>query len=135
MYHTLCLSFVRFESMDVIRGNFRLVTEEQPSYKDGGGLEHSSGELDFMHQLRSLHPGIVIKKVPQRNKEVFGFQSQNLLPLNLFHKPVPRWPTCPWRRRGGSWRTFSRSSVRSRNASSSNRKRGRKATLALSPLP
>ena len=133
MYHTLCLSFVRFESMDVIRGNFRLATEEQPSYKDGGGLEHGSGE--FMHQLRSLQPGILIIKVPQRNEEVFGFQSQNLLPLNLFHKPVPRWPTCPWRRRGGSWRTFSRSSVRSRNASSSNRKRGRKATLDLSPLP
>ena len=48
MYHTLCLSFVRFESMDVIRGNFRLATEEQPSNKDGGGLEHSSGELDFV---------------------------------------------------------------------------------------
>ena len=87
MYHTLCLSFVRFESMDVIRGNFRLATEEQPSNKDGGGLEHGSGE--FMHQLRSLQPGILIIKVPQRNEEVFGFQSQNLFPLNLFHKPVP----------------------------------------------
>ena len=50
MYHILCSGFVRFESMDVIRGNFRLKTGEDSSCKDGGGLEHCSGELDFMHQ-------------------------------------------------------------------------------------
>ena len=56
MYHTLCSGFVRFESMDVIRGNFRLETGEDSSYWDGGGLEHCSGELDFMHQLKNLLP-------------------------------------------------------------------------------
>ena len=50
---------------------------------------------------------------------------------NLTRILIIRWPTYPWKQPGGSWRMFSRSSVRSRNVSFSNLRRGRRAISVL----
>ena len=81
MYHTLCLSFVRFESMDVIRGNFRLATEEQPSNKDGGGLEHSSG--DFYASAEELATWYPNHKSTPKKRRSFWVSKPKSVPLKL----------------------------------------------------
>ena len=134
MYHILCSGFVRFESMDVIRGNFRLETGEDSSCKDGGGLEHCSGELDFMHQLKNLHPVHWCFGLTGHQRKFLKLLKTYYFSTNLSLRINLRLPTCPWRPREASWKMFSQNWVRSKNVSCSNLRRGRRATLALSLL-
>ena len=113
--HTLCIlySLVLCELslwiMDVMRGNISDLTR------------------------RRIHPSSGWSRVGVLCRWIFTFCNLSIKKMckNLTRILIIRWPTYPWKQPGGSWRMFSRSSVRSRNVSFSNLRRGRRAISVL----